>query len=70
MKAYGGSEVTGLLVLNLGTKGRRTFSFTPKPLKLEKEPSVRLKRWLDGLHDRPGRFGKEKSLLPLSGIES
>ena len=50
-----------LLILNLGTRSRRLFSLTPRPLPPPphpgKEPKYKLNRRLGGAQSLPGSFG-------------
>jgi hypothetical protein len=57
-------------VLNLGTKWRFVFSFTPRPIYPQGKISrYALGRRVVGPQSRYGRGGEEKNSLPLPGIE-
>jgi hypothetical protein len=60
----------GSTILDLGTRWRYMFSFTPRPLYLRgKCPRYPLYRRLGGPQSQSGRCGVEKNLLPMPGIE-
>jgi hypothetical protein len=65
-----GKLITAPLILNLCTRWRWVVSFTPRTLYLwGKSLRYPLSRRQDGPQRRSGRFGEEKNLLFLLGIE-
>jgi hypothetical protein len=65
MKAQRGRSDIAPHILNLGAR----WSFTPPPLYFPEEPQYPLQRWLVGPQRQSGRFGEEKDLLSLLGIQ-
>ena len=58
------------LLFDVGTRWKWIVSFTPRPLYPRwKSPRHRLSRRLGGPQSRCERFGEEKNVLPLLGIE-
>jgi hypothetical protein len=64
-----GSRGIAPLILNLDTRWRWVFSFTPQPLTHWKEQQCPLNRRLGGPHSLSGRF-EQKSLSPPTGIRT
>jgi hypothetical protein len=70
MKAYWGSEVLAVSILDLGTRWRWVVSFTPQPLYPQGNISwYPLDMKLGGPQIRSGQGGEEKNSQPLSRLE-
>ena len=57
------------LILNFDTRWGEWLTSQPGRFTPEKKPQHTLNGRLGGLHIWSGSFGKEKTLLPLPGIE-
>jgi len=69
--ACAGSRAVRSFGLNLGSSWWRAVSFTPRPICPQKKaPRCPLNRGLSGFYGRYGRFGEEKDILLMSGIEA
>lgn len=53
-------------ILNLGSRRKRVFSFTPRPLPSGKEPRCPLGLQLGVPQNRYGRYGKQKNRGPMN----
>jgi hypothetical protein len=59
------------ITLYLGTRWKRVFSFTPRPLYFQgKSPRYPLNRRLGGIQSRSGRPEGDKNILPKKRIKS
>jgi hypothetical protein len=71
MKAYWGSGDITPCILDLSTRWRRVFSFTPLPLYPQgKSPWYPLDRRLGGPQSWSGCSGEEKNSQSLLGLDS
>lgn len=67
MKIYGLEG--GVLILNRGSRWRSAVSITLQPPYPRKRNPIPLCGMLGGHQSRSGRFGEEKNIFPLPGLE-